>query len=389
MMKAASSGFFGMIHEQWKRFSLRGHSRPGVSLLEASLSLVIIGLAIDQGIWIVTDYAENRALQAEARMVSAIADDYAAMAGSNLPPAVTLGRVTSYGPPDHIGLETPYGREIRIAHFTPAPGQLVIFVYTWSNTRQTDRKPVPWYDANIRQIGYLAGSNDRCARNHICGPAMDWDATTLLASLGTAGPGREDLIALRWVTLARNAYPYLHRSRVTGHPDLNKMETNLNMGGNDIEGIESIETDNLVIDEGLELGGTLELDELKIAGDLLINGNLVSTGTFRAGNTEAGKDAAITTLNVNELLVIENAAITSDLTIGELQVHDGIEMTGIGGVEVTGTVHANETLVDSLSVTGNLNGAVLDYEEQDVTLSRVETRDMIVNNLTVGNCNNC
>ena len=76
-------------------------------------------------------------------MVSAIADDYVAMAGSNLPPAVTLGRVTAYVPPNHIGLETPYGREIRIAYSSPAPGQLVIIVYTWSNSRQPERKPVP------------------------------------------------------------------------------------------------------------------------------------------------------------------------------------------------------------------------------------------------------
>lgn len=63
-------------------------------------------------------------------------------------------------------------------------------------------------------------------------------------------------------------------------------------------------------------------------------------------------------------------------------------MTGIGRVEVTDTVHANEAKADTLVVTGNLHGAVLDYEKQDVTLSRVETRDLIVNNHTVGNCNN-
>ena len=161
------------------------------------------------------------------------------------------------------------------------------------------------------------------------------------------------------------------------------------MGGNDIEGIDRLETDSLVIDAGLELGGSPEARELEIDGDLVINGNLVSTGTFTAGNAEVGNDATITTLKINELLEVENATINNNLTIGELQAVTGIEMTGIGGINVNGSVHANEAKVDTLTVTVSLNGAVLDYEEQDVTLSRVETRDMIVNNLTVGNYNNC
>ncbi len=37
--------------------------------------MVIIGLAVTQGIGLVTDYTASRALQAEARMLTTVADD--------------------------------------------------------------------------------------------------------------------------------------------------------------------------------------------------------------------------------------------------------------------------------------------------------------------------
>ncbi|MYG42070.1 MAG: hypothetical protein F4203_02835 [Rhodobacteraceae bacterium] len=56
--------------------------------------------------------------------------------------------------------------------------------------------------------------------------------------------------------MARNAYPYLHRNRVANHPYPKKMETHLNIEDY-IESINSLETDALMIEEGLELGSHL------------------------------------------------------------------------------------------------------------------------------------
>lgn len=367
----------------------KGHRRA-MSLLEAALSLVVIGFAVDQGLRLVTDHTAERALQSEARMLTAVADEYADTVGRFLPPSVTLGRVTTHIPPAHIGLETPFGREIRLAHFTPAVGQLVVMAYTWSANRQTNKKPVPRYDSHIRQIGYVvAGTNDRCARNHICGPGMDWDATALLGVLGTDGPGAEDLVALRWLTMEINAYPYLHRNSISGHPDLNRLETDLNMGGHDIEGINALDAQSVVVEDELESGATLTVGEMTMSGDMTIAGNLVTTGTYRADDMKAENDASITTLWINERLEMEDATVSGDLTIDDIRVNSGIEMTGTEGIEVRGTVHVNEAEFNSLIITGDLNGAVLDYEGRATTLSRVRTRDMITNNLIVGSCINC
>ena len=364
--------------------------RPGVTLLEATLSLVIIGLAVGEGIRMINDHVGQVALQAEARQLSAIADDYAATVGTNLVGALPLGRVTGWSPPTHLRLETPFGRDIRIAHFTPVTGQLVVVAYTWSADRITNRKPIPRYDSHMSRIGHVAGPNDRCPEDHFCGPGMDWDASALLTHLGSAGPGREDLVALRWLTMARNAYPYLHRGPVAGHPALNRMETDLNMGGRNILDAGMV-TGGIfrVLDGPLAIGGTLSTTNLDVSGQLNIAGNLVSSGSLVVQNLEASSDATFGTLEIGEQLELGDVLITGTTTVVTLQADTGIEVTGTEELAVAGTVHADRAEIDVLEVTGDFNGAVLDYGQQAATLARVRTRDMIVTDLSVGTCGNC
>ncbi len=374
----------------WGKAITRARPRPGVSLIEAAFSLIVIGLAVSQGLKLVTDYSANRAMQAEARMLTAVADAYAGTVGRTWPPAVARGRVTTYTPPAHIGLETPFGRAIRIAHFAPSARELVVMVYTWSANRRTHRKPTPRYDSDIRQVGHVAGPNDRCPQNHVCGFGMDWNASSLLSLLGTNGPGPEDLVALRWVTMERHVSPYLHRNHMAGHPELNRLETDLNMGGHDLVGVNTLSGERLLVADDLDIDGALQVTDMDVSGDLAIGGNLGVTGTLTAVRMSAASRATVTNLDVAQQLELTNATIADDVTINDIQVTTDVEMTGTAGATVTGTIHANEAEVDEVTITGNLNGAVLDYEGRATTLSRVRTRDMIIGELTVtNNCNGC
>ena len=116
----------------------------------------------------------------------------------------------------------------------------------------------------------------------------------------------------------------------------------------------------------------------------------MSTGTLDVIRIDAADSADIVNLDVEEQLNMNDAIIKHDLTINDVQVTTDVEMTGTSGVTVTGTIHANEADVDELDISGNLNGAVLDYEGRATTLSRLRTRDMIIGELTVTNtCNGC
>ncbi len=88
-------------------------------------------------------------------------------------------------------------------------------------------------------------------------------------------------------------------------------------------------------------------------------------------------------------LELGDVSITGTTTLVNLQADSGIEVTGTEDMDVAGTVHTDRAEIDVLEVTGDFNGAVLDYGQQIATLARVRTRDMIVTDLTVGTCGNC
>ncbi len=118
--------------------------------------------------------------------------------------------------------------------------------------------------------------------------------------LGTNGPGEEDLGALRWVAMDRHVYPYLHRNRMAGHSALNRLVTDLNMGGHDQVGINSLFGARLLVTENLGIGGELDVTDMEIAGNLSIGGNLVSTGSLSVARMSTAGSTTIFNLDVEE-----------------------------------------------------------------------------------------
>ncbi|MDE2674023.1 MAG: hypothetical protein OXH65_02835 [Paracoccaceae bacterium] len=375
------------------RFIVR--KRPGFSLLEAALSLILIGLSMNQVLSLVDGHIMQKQVQAEARMVSAVADDHVRTIAGNLIPALATARVSgpatvAFTPADHIGSETPFGREIRIAHFAPSTTQLLVMVYTWSPYRVIGGQVRPLYEPGISLTGYLAGSNDRCNENHICGMAMDWDARTLVNALGSQAPGNFDLVTLRWLTIESHVRSYLHRSAMTGHPELNRMATDLNLGNNDLDGVGRLEANDVVVDEGFTLTTELNSQTPGIGGDLTVGGNLASSGDLIAGKMEIGSDATITTADIRGKLTMATADITGDVSMSSLDIANSLELGTGASLDVDGPVNTNDITLDELDVIGDMTGAVLDYEGIAVSLDTVRAGTVIINELEILNqCTNC
>jgi len=90
---------------------------------------------------------------------------------------------------------------------------------------------------------------------------------------------------------------YLHRERVAGRPELNRMDTNLDMGDNNIEKIQNLNTQNVHVSQNLSASGR-------------IDGNSLHIGE----NLEVGGDAIITaSLNANEIHALNNITVGNDL----------------------------------------------------------------------------
>ena len=369
--------------------------RPGFSLLETALSLVLIGLSMNQVLALVDGFAVQRQVQAEARMISAVADDHVRMVAGNLIPALAAARASgpatvAFNPPDHLGTETPFGREIRIVHFAPTATRLLVMVYTWSPSRVIAERVRPLYEPGISLTGYLAGSNDRCNENHICGMAMDWNARTLVTALGSQAPGTSDLVALRWLTIESHVRPYLHRSAMTGYPELNRMETDLNLGNQDLNGVGSLEANDVTVENGFILTGELNSQTPVIGGDLTIGGNLASSGDLKAGRMGIASDATITTANIRGKMSMATADIAGDASMSSLDIANRLELGTSASLDVDGPVNTNDITLDELDVIGDMTGAVLDYEGIATSLDTVRAGTVIINELEILNqCTNC
>jgi competence protein ComGC len=81
---------------------------------------------------------------------------------------------------------------------------------------------------------------------------------------------------------------YLFRKAVAGRPELNRMETSLDMDGNDIDDIAALTgrsgmlqiNDNATVENALSVGGDLDAGSMLARGNVTANGNITSDGTI-------------------------------------------------------------------------------------------------------------
>jgi len=90
---------------------------------------------------------------------------------------------------------------------------------------------------------------------------------------------------------------YLHRERVAGRPELNRMDTSLDMNDNNIDKIQNLNTQNVHVSQ-----------------DLYANGRIDGSNLYIEENLEVGGDAIITaSLNANEIHALNNIMVGNDL----------------------------------------------------------------------------
>jgi microcystin-dependent protein len=75
------------------------------------------------------------------------------------------------------------------------------------------------------------------------GVAGGWEVN--LAAHGIPSPGPGHLVALAEFTSVEDPSVYLHRKKIIGRPELNRMETNLSLSDNDIEDINKLTASNI------------------------------------------------------------------------------------------------------------------------------------------------
>ena len=173
------------------------------------------------------------------------------------------------------------------------------------------------------------------APSRLAGPTLDYDVSTFRAAFGGA-PAVGALAALRRFDHQAVYGGRLQRLAVPGFPDANRMETDLDMGGNTITGAGRISAESLALVGDLQAAG-----DIAVSGDLTVGQAVRVAGTVEAGGSISADTASFAgvvssgSLTVNGALQAASIASTGALTAGS--------------VAATGTVTAGSANLERLT----------------------------------------
>lgn len=124
------------------------------------------------------------------------------------------------------------------------------------------------------------------------------------------------------------ANDYLYRNAIAGKPELNRMNTALNMGGNDVNNAATINaTGNVNLNGTVTAGGDVRAGSMYLNGNATLNGTVTAGGDVRAGSMYLQGNAS---MNGNATIggsasVGGNVAVTGDTTTGSMYARGNVQ----------------------------------------------------------------
>ena len=329
----------------------------GLSLFGGLLALVVFGvLAAGVSEWFADRAGEEVEKLAAAQMASladavgvwAIADYPARLAAA--PQDVPLATLRAAGvlapgfAPDGIDA---MGRRFRILVRSPGPGELDVLV----------THAVPAGDEELAVSALRAvGGKSRIGivfpdevPPMLRGPTVVADIAAFRSRFGGA-PQAYALGILSSYDRQRVFGDFLYRGTVPGLPTANRMETTLDLGGNDVVAARDVGAESLVTQQDLDVGG-----DLTVAADLLVGGDAEFTGTVQAAGELRAQTARLTggvfadEANVTSQMRAASVSATGQVRGGSLGTA-GVLSAGSG--QIAGPVFAGSASASSVEASG-------------------------------------
>jgi hypothetical protein len=358
--------------------------RRAFGLVDATFALILITIAASYGTRMVQRYMVQQAARAELQDI-----DAAAKAARGWVAAHLSSELTAAVPPHQIPIST-----LQAAGFwSPATPSIThrgraveIWDYSWNGSGvivaavaagAITPPSIPAGDPTTGPTAWISPLKPTVGT----GPGTMLDATPFIsAAPGVFVPGAA--MALQYVSFTADAEPYLFRSVVPGHPELNQMQTDLDLGQNAISNVSTLTTTSL------DVTGTATASSAQIAGDTSVAttvtaNNATVSGSLTAGAiTVNGALTATTATTALGSLAATSATITGPVSAGTFDVTgqttlNTATVTTLG----TDTLAANAMTFNVLTVTGFL-------ANQIATSSLTATTGLITT-LTTSGCSGC
>ena len=237
------------------------------------------------------------------------------------------------------------------------------------------RQPPCWRPRGPR-IG-LAGPS------RLTGPAVDTDLGRFRTAFGGA-PREGALAALGRFDHAGVYGDALYRVAIPGYAEGNRMEADLDMAGNAIEGAGTIEAASLEVETDLTAGG-----DLAVTGDLVVGRAVRASGTVEAGETITASAARISG-PASAVSLTASGAVRAQT----VEASDRVEAVTIGAAGAVAAGSARLGSLDAADVTARSMTAD-SVAAAFVTATRVragmrlDADDAGFSRLVVGHCQGC
>ena len=222
---------------------------------------------------------------------------------------------------------------------------------------------------------------DAAAR--LAGPTIDADVSAFRTAFAGA-PAARALAALARLDRQSVFGDQLYRIAVPGFPALNRMETDLDLGGNRIAGAGALEADSLTLDGDLAVGGALT-----VTRDLVVGRAVRVTGAAGIVGNVAAATARITGAASAGGLTVRNALRAASLTAAGTVRAGSI---GAAGAVAAGSARLTDLQsgrVTARAVTATSVSAASARAQQVQATGRIDAARAGFSRLVVGNCTGC
>ena len=221
------------------------------------------------------------------------------------------------------------------------------------------------------------------AAHRLTGPAVDADVSPFQAAFGGA-PAPGALAMFRRLDHRTVYGDQLYRVAVPGFEAANRMETDLDLGGNDLTGAGTVEAETLDLESDLDVGGALTVTESLIVGRAL----------QVAGPAEVAEGVTAQTARVAGVASAGSLAVTHDLRAASLTAQGAVNA---GSVGVRGEVAAGSASLGGLQGDNVTARAVTATQVSAAGATALAVRATVradaveagFSRLTVGRCTGC
>lgn len=218
----------------------------------------------------------------------------------------------------------------------------------------------------------------------LTGPAVDVDISAFQAAF-TGAPTTRAMAAYARIDRETVYGGQLYRAAASGFPEINRMETDLDMAGNAITGASSVEADAITVDTTLDVGGTMTVigglvvgQTATITGAVDLTGDLTAatatiTGTASAATVTSTGQATAASLTTTGTVTAGTIGSSGAMTVSGSATMADLTATSVSAGTLTSTtVSATDVTVRQMTATGTMTAA-----------------NAGITTLTVGSCSGC